>query len=1578
MSQEPRWINRRPVVPVASLGQCAPITEWLLLGPFRLGDNLYRGQEIGSVDAVEFDPLGGERMVRPTLGTPHANAALPEGLSRWEKLTGSVTYDLQARFPQLETAIAYAGTYLAADEPTDLALFVRGMEEHHASTVQVMLDGVEVGRAEQSCAVHLTEGEHCLLLKIAGGASRRHAWLVDAIAGIIRPLGDGLGGALVRLPGLWRGRKDDLRAVVDLAIVNLTDDTASAEGVRARFGGQPSGLPLRMTLGPRQVRSLRLDAPIGGLKPETKAVLAVVHGKHELSTRVTIPKPPAPGIIHVMEGFHCDPVWVSDQHHYNLVSMENVRQLIDGCLADPNYRAFLHEIDYLKPFVDEYPDYRAALFGLIQRGQVNLGSSYNEPNEGNCSGEAIIRNILYGYGFHRRFLGGEPGLYHAWDVFGHVSQLSQIVAKSGLEGILWSKPIIGFPPLFRHLALDGTALPTIRSLYGWGTHSLDRLVRSTASLLEEKQSYGIRRHLCVDAGDFQSPSGWMVGHTSEMAQSYPPVIMTGPEDFLRGIAEDGSRLPITSRSPSQYHVGTTHSRSEMKIANRLGENTVVTAEKWATFAALLGAEYPERALDKAWRQLLFGEHHDALSGTPCDVSYIDLMAGYREALELAHDVVARATEFIAGHIALPAGGEPVVVFNPLNWARDAAVTVPKPARLTAVEVRSADGEALPCVFTAEDVTFLVRDVPSVGYTTVTLHAAKSGPVRSRVSQSLVLENELLRITLDPARGGGIASLVDTHTGRQIIDGTNGVGNDLVALHERGARSGSPWEFWTTGARHHASQWNASVTVESTPVGQTAIITGSLGDICSYRRTLTLRPGQRTIEASVQITGYHRDDHMFVVTTPLALAGALPVVEDRFGSLATKRNRRKLDYRTGGNTKYSDCVVFPLYNWLEAGWSARIDVGTTSSLNLGLTGLIMPHDEEVETAIEPLLVSLAHAGITCTPMYDDDDIERRKRLEDRFQEPGREKTKLENTVWGRLDDLDMTNNWFAVSVAGNNGYVVELLGRLPRACRGRVARDEKRQGWALVLAEDTNVPDGWDPVPTVILTASSHEMLRCAIARIGEQLAADGRIRVPEGADFRPRPGVLDDYGFAVLTNGTGAAALEPDGTLTLMLTKSAPWADVHLRPFVPEHRDMVFRYGFYPHEGSWRDADVVRVGSEFDNPASAVPRRNASRRGKRGRLPGRTLPSTHSFLGFDAPEAVITAIKPSGNPVACFESGSSDPNEGIMVRAYNSDGRGSAGKLSLAAGIADAHRTTLMEEVRGAIPVEDGAVRWELGPYAVETLRVVPNGSRAVAVGVSRSETPQLGRTSEPVQPVYCRYWKHNANVHPIGYLPVGIYLDGELPIENKGGNFPTVGRLRVTINNDLTDRQISGAAQLVAPERWTVIPSEIPYTLSPREHRTTDVVVSCEKHWRTGLIKARMEFEGQTYQDVLEAGRTTEVRIGGGGSVRLNRMDVVKEREPEWHVFREGSDILVRVRNPWWEPLDAELAVVTPPELWGALVGSYALAEVSPRSIGLTIPGRQIVCARFTVTKPVRFWAWAKLMANGKPEYKPVPGTTA
>src|ERR1035441_4948571 len=85
---------------------------------------------------------------------------------------------------------------------------------------------------------------------------------------------------------------------------------------------------------------------------------------------------------------------------------------------------------------------------------------------------------------------------------------------------------------------------------------------------------------------------------------------------------------------------------DTKQAQRLAETNLADAETLATVAGILGAPLPHRALDKAWRQLVFGAHHDGITGSESDQVYLDLLGGWREAYELA----VRVAERSLGHL----------------------------------------------------------------------------------------------------------------------------------------------------------------------------------------------------------------------------------------------------------------------------------------------------------------------------------------------------------------------------------------------------------------------------------------------------------------------------------------------------------------------------------------------------------------------------------------------------------------------------------------------------------------------------------------------------------------------------------------------------------------------------------------------------------------------------------------------------------------------------------------------------------------------------------------------------------------
>src|SRR6202021_375179 len=87
---------------------------------------------------------------------------------------------------------------------------------------------------------------------------------------------------------------------------------------------------------------------------------------------------------------------------------------------------------------------------------------------------------------------------------------------------------------------------------------------------------------------------------------------------------------------------------DTKQAQRDAEIAVLDAERLATAAWLAGDHYPVASLDKAWRQLAFGAHHDAITGTEGDQVYLDLLAGWREAYDRGVRARAAADGFRAG------------------------------------------------------------------------------------------------------------------------------------------------------------------------------------------------------------------------------------------------------------------------------------------------------------------------------------------------------------------------------------------------------------------------------------------------------------------------------------------------------------------------------------------------------------------------------------------------------------------------------------------------------------------------------------------------------------------------------------------------------------------------------------------------------------------------------------------------------------------------------------------------------------------------------------------------------------------
>jgi alpha-mannosidase len=1315
------------------------------------------------------------------------------------------------------------------------------------------------------------------------------------------------------------------------------------------------------------------------------------------------------GTIFYLEGFHVDPVYLQDQRGYSKVTLANTHQYVNSLRADPRYGVFLSEIDYLKPYLDTHPESREFLREAVRQGRVGTGGAYNQFNELNIGGEAIIRNILYGQEMHEAMLGNRAKSLSLWDVFGHAPQITQIAQKSGFNGIVWSKKITGFQPFFYDYALDGSRLLHRRvdyaySFSGFGSgknYTLDNFRQMTERKFAETQTFGSSVDLRINAADFTPPWTNLAGNVEKLETNRPQIRVTGQAQDLyfdalnKEITEGKVKPPVTSRDKLFFHVGVAAARSDLKVAHRAVENMTLTAEKFGTIAYLRGAKYPDLALDKAWRQIFFGSHHDAITGTPSDSAFLDLVHGYREAFELSKSALDDSLDFIAKQIDTSPKFKvqssrsqvvPIVIFNPLSWKRTDRVKVkvefPESVKdfvlvdefNKKVEFTVFRGELeMPqtkAVFEGNksrivvdnsgvkqkisEFEFIAKDVPSIGYKTYFVVPTESTNEEKNIrNQVNAIENEFYKIMVDANRGGAISSIYDKQAKREIINTQNGhFANEIASLKEELTRKNviyPAWEFWTTGEKKFSTEKSAKVIFYQRGETQTLAITGELPNMKEFVQIIELYKGVKRIDFKTELTDYKGYNELFTINFPLNLTGGALVTEDRFGTVVRNNSKGFLDFKSNTDKLVSGAPVYSVNNWAEYGSVLNlnfIDAGgkSVSSVPFKPTALVRPHGENYEGLTEQIVSSLIKRGVSVTPFYDDNDADRRKNL-----------TIEDSTMPKNLND-DIAYHGFRIALGGEQEslYSAQLLKQVSSETKQKFAERLARDGFAYLFIYDKEIPQGWAAIPVLLIAGDVKKAVENLLAPIGKG-EFSLNISAKSLADPTNLPKV-ENYGVALINNGTPAVSLENPNTLTLLLTHTAPFPGVNLPfEFVPENKTHVFTYALYPHEGDWREADTVKMGENFNNPLIA----------KQTSIHEGNLPKEKSFLSVNQENISVSAFKVGGNPQANFKKASDRKNRSLYLRFYETEGRKVNPMFTLGQNGWEFGVVGLLENFPAdTLEVNGNGVGTEIDGYSIDAFYLKPTQFEA-----KENNSAQIGAVKEDVQPVFSRYWMHNMGAAPIGNDAVKVSLRRVEQMNdlssfawddpyNQGG-WTTVA-VRVQVVNNYQDRNYKGEVALEVPEDWRVVPDKISFDIEPRGSMSRDVVLlafpvkkNLEFERASGLVKAHIEHEGQTFQDVLQIGKTFHL---------------------EWETQKTANGVAVRVKNPHRQQIEGSMALIKPLETW--VGGAYSFEPAAPREIGFAVPPRGEINFYLPANdEPDGTWAIARIAYNGNVEYKRADG---
>ncbi|MGC2638468.1 MAG: glycoside hydrolase family 38 C-terminal domain-containing protein [Acidobacteriaceae bacterium] len=496
----------------------------------------------------------------------------------------------------------------------------------------------------------------------------------------------------------------------------------------------------------------------------------------------------------------------------------------------PSYTFTQSAADYNDWMARDYPEINDQIKKRIQEGRWEVvGGMWVEPDLNIPDGESTARSILIGKRWYQQHYGVDVRVGWNPDSFGYNWQLPQIYKKSDIDYFVtqkmaWSDTNHLPFKLFWWESPDGSKVLTYFP-HDYANTNLNP-VRLSADLAQARQFapgltnmldlYGVGDHgggptrAMLDEGlHWMQPDkvvpkmqfGTAQPYFSEVEKDLAPDSKTW--DY-RTIAQ-GYQFPTPVAGkiavPTwddemylEYHRGVYTTQAVMKRNLREAPEWTLNAEKYASLAWLDGNAYPGDEITEAWKKITFNDFHDLAAGSGIGVVYQDAQKDFDQVRWATNEVSAHAMKTVAARIDTHvAAGVPVLVFNPLAWARSGEVTVSvqMPSPTTSVSVLDSRGAVLPFTVLSKDPstsTFQLlidaHDVPSLGYEVLRVvpgHRPFVSDLHLTSSPLITLENANLRVVVDP-RTGCITSLYDKKAHFETL-AARSCGNELQAFKD---------------------------------------------------------------------------------------------------------------------------------------------------------------------------------------------------------------------------------------------------------------------------------------------------------------------------------------------------------------------------------------------------------------------------------------------------------------------------------------------------------------------------------------------------------------------------------------------------------------------------------------------------------------------------------------------------------------------------------------------------------------------------------------------------------------------------
>jgi len=517
---------------------------------------------------------------------------------------------------------------------------------------------------------------------------------------------------------------------------------------------------------------------------------------------------------------------------------------------EPGFKMDIEQTSIVVEYLKRHPDRKAEIQKGLDDGRILIGATYTQPYEELFSGESLIRQLYLGKKWLAdNFNGYTSDTYYNSDVPGRTLQMSQILAKSGVNNMFvsrhekgvfnWYSPDSSKVTMFSSghyiefyniLAKENDAAITemAKEVLFWAAYYNQNSPKVIIpALLNYEFGWGQKPvqncdpfiNLWNSISSIENENGERVKIT------LPPFKYGNMNSCLNTIRENSDKIkPISGERPDVWLYIHGPSHHFAISASREADILLPDAEKFSAINGVLEGNfrnYDVAKFNEAWQAKVYPDH--GWGGKGGEITDRLFLSKFVKAREDATQLLGEALERIASKIDYKGTAVPLVVFNGLNWKRNDPVSFQCTFNKgEAVGVNLFDSAKKPVKnqlhnlqyfgdhsLKSCEVSFIASDIPSVGYSTFYVEASNKSDDLKTSAMNPDFENNFFSIRFG---NGGIERLFDKSLGTEVVDASKFKLGEIFTMRSFGNGAGefsevqqpSMEEFDKTG--NYATSW----------------------------------------------------------------------------------------------------------------------------------------------------------------------------------------------------------------------------------------------------------------------------------------------------------------------------------------------------------------------------------------------------------------------------------------------------------------------------------------------------------------------------------------------------------------------------------------------------------------------------------------------------------------------------------------------------------------------------------------------------------------------------------------------------